>query len=98
MIPDDSAPVIVRYRGQDGSDNTPDLLVSYITNQTDRLPRWLLQQLQPYLVNVRSRLIHNYQQEGFVGELKPGLWEWLGKYDKIRGLTVANRDPEELVL
>ena len=98
MIQDDSVPVIVRYRGKDGSDDTPDRLISYIKNQTERLPRWLLQQLQPYLVNVRSRLIDNYQQEGLVGELKPGLWEWLGKYDSRRGLTVANRDPEELVL
>ena len=98
MIQDDSVPVIVRYHGQDGSDDTADRLISQITNRAERLPRWLLQKLQPYLVNVRSRLIHEYQQEGLVEELKPGLWEWLGKYDNTRGLTVANRDPEELVV
>ena len=103
MIQDDqgdSVPVVVRYRGKDGSDDTADRLISYIKNQEERLPRWLLQQLQPYLVNVRGRLIGGYQQEGLIGELNPGtgLWEWFGKYDKIRGLTVANRDPEELVL
>ena len=98
MIQDDSVPVIVRYRGQDGSNDTPDCLISYIKNQEERLPRWLLQQLQPYLVNVRSRLIDNYRQEGLIGELKPGLWEWHGKYDSRKGLTVENRDPEELVL
>ena len=100
MIQDDSVPVIVRYRGQDGSDDTPDRLISYIKNQEERLPRWLLQRLQPYLINVRSRLIDNYHREGLVGELKPGLgmWEWLGKYDNRKGLTVENRDPEELVI
>lgn len=101
MIKDDSVPVIVRYRGQDGSDDTADRLISQVTNQVERLPRWLLQRLQPYLVNVKSRLIHEYQQEGLVGDLnRPGLglWEWLGKYDNIRGITVANRDPEELVV
>lgn len=98
IIEDDSVPVVVRYRGQDGSDDTSDRMISYITNQTERLPRWLLQKLQPYLVNVCSRLIENYQREGLVGELKPGLWEWLGKYDNIIGLTVENRDPEDLVL
>lgn len=98
MIEDDSVPVVVPYRGQDGSDDTSDRMISSITNQTERLPRWLLQELQPYLVNVHSRLIENYQREGLVRELKPGLWEWLGKYDNIIGLTVENRDPEDLVL
>lgn len=98
MIQDDSVPVIVRYRGQDGSDDTPDRLISATKNQDERLPRWLLQQLQPYLVNVRSRLMDNYHREGLVGELKPGLWEWHGKYDSKKGLTVENRDPEDLVL
>lgn len=98
MIEDDSVPVVVRYRGQDGSDDTSDRMISYIINQTERLPRWLLQELQPYLVNVRSRLIENYQREGLVRELKPGLWEWLGKYDNIIGLTIKNRGPEDLVL
>ena len=98
MIPDDSVPVVIRYRGRDDSDDTADRMISYTRNQEERLPRWLLQQLQPYLVNVSSRLIDNYQQEGLAEELKPGLWEWLGRYDNTRGVTVANRDPEELVL
>jgi CRISPR-associated endonuclease/helicase Cas3 len=98
VIPDDSVPVIVRYRGRDGSDDTSERLISQVTNQEERLPRWLLQQLQPYLVNVRSRLIDDYHQNGLIGKLKPGLWEWLGGYDNARGLTVANRNPEELVL
>ncbi len=98
MIQDDSVPVIVRYRGQDGSDDTPDRLISCIKNQEERLPRWLLQRLQPYLVNIRSHLIDGYHREGLIDELKPGLWEWLGKYDSRRGLIIANRDPEDLVL
>lgn len=100
MIRDDSVPVVVRYRGKDGSDDTADRLIAYIKNQEEGLPRWILQQLQPYIVNVKSRLIDTYRQEGLVEELEPrtGLYEWFGKYDKTRGLTVANRDPEELVL
>ncbi len=98
MIQDDFVPVVVYYRGQDGSDNAPDCLISHIKNQTGRLPRDLLQQLQPYLVNVRRCFMPSFQQEGLVGELKPGLWEWLGKYDSRLGLTVENRDPQDLVL
>ncbi len=98
MIQDNSVPVVVRYRGQDGSDNTPDSLVSSITNQTENISRELLRCLQPYLVNVRRHLVDNYQQEGLIRELKPGLYEWLGKYDGKMGITDENRDPNDLIL
>lgn len=98
MIDDDTAPVVVRYRGRDGTADEVDRLLSYVQHQDGKLPRWLLRQLQPYLVNVRTRLIDGYQRDGLLHELAPGLWEWLGRYDMVRGLTVANRDPEELVI
>lgn len=98
MINDDTTSVVVRYRGQDGTEYEVDRLLSYIQPQEGKLPRWLLRQLQPYLVNVRTRLIDGYQREGLLQQLTPGLWEWLGKYDTVRGLTVANRNPDELVV
>jgi len=58
----------------------------------------LLRQLQPYLVSVRSRLVDSFQRDGLLQELVPGLWEWLGKYDLVRGITADNRKPEELVV
>jgi CRISPR-associated endonuclease/helicase Cas3 len=98
MIDDDSAAVVVRYRGIEDSDDTVDRLISYVQHQEGKVPRWLLRQLQPYLVNVRSRLVDSYQRDGLVQELVPGLWEWLGKYDRVRGITADNRNPEELVV
>lgn len=98
MIKDDTTPVVVRYRGQDNTDDTVDRLLSYVQHQDSALPRWLLRQLQPYIVNVRARMIGEYQREGFLNELVPGFWEWLGQYDILKGLVVANRDPEELVV
>lgn len=98
MINDDTTAVVVRYRGQDGSEDEVDRLLSYIQPQEGKLPRWLLRQLQPYIVTVRTRLMAGYQCEGFLQQFTPGLWEWLGQYDPVRGLTVANRDPEELVV
>jgi CRISPR-associated endonuclease/helicase Cas3 len=98
MIDDDSASVVVRYRGMDDSDDTVDRLISYVQHQEGKIPRWLLRQLQPYIVNVRSRLVDNYQRDGLLQELMPGLWEWLGKYDLVRGITAGNRNPEELVV
>jgi CRISPR-associated endonuclease/helicase Cas3 len=98
LIDDDGVPVVVHYRGQDGNDDTIDRLLSYVLHQEGNLPRWLLRQLQPYLVNVRTRLITEYQREGFLHELTPGLWEWLGNYDPVQGLIPGNRNPEELVV
>jgi CRISPR-associated endonuclease/helicase Cas3 len=98
MIDDDSASVVVRYRGMDDSDDTVDRLISYVQHQEGKVPRWLLRQLQPYLVNVRSRLVDSFQRDGLLQELVPGLWEWLGKYDLVRGITADNRKPEELVV
>jgi len=98
MIDDDSASVVVRYRGIEDSDDTVDRLISYVQHQEGKVPRWLLRQLQPYLVNVRSRLVDSFQRDGLLQELVPGLWEWLGKYDLVRGITVDNRKPEELVV
>jgi CRISPR-associated endonuclease/helicase Cas3 len=98
MIDDDSVSVVVRYRGIDDGDETVDRLISYLQHQEGKIPRWLLRQLQPYIVNVRFRLVDGYQQSGLLQELTPGLWEWLGKYDLVRGITVGNRNPDELVV
>jgi CRISPR-associated endonuclease/helicase Cas3 len=98
MIDDDSASLVVRYRGMDDSDGTVDRLISYVQHQEGKIPRWLLRQLQPYIVNMRSRLVNSYRRDGLLQELIPGLWEWLGKYDLVRGITADNRNPEELVV
>jgi len=98
MIDDDSASVVVRYRGMDDSNDTVDRLISYVRHQEGKVPRWLLRQLQPYIVNVRSRLVDGFQRDGLLQELVPGLWEWLGKYDLVHGITADNRNPEELVV
>jgi CRISPR-associated endonuclease/helicase Cas3 len=98
MIDDDSASVVVRYRGMDDTDDTVDRLISYVQHQEGKIPRWLLRQLQPYIVNVRSRLVDSYQRDGLLQELMPGLWEWLGKYDLVRGISADNRNPDELVV
>lgn len=97
LIEDDTTAVVVRYKRL-GSDRWEvDGLLGAI-RQREETPRWALRQLQPYLVNVRTRLLQEYYKEGLLNEVTPGLWEWLGGYDLVRGLVVANRDPEELVI
>lgn len=94
MIEDDSAPAVVR---PDGHAKEVESLLALIRRQGEA-PRWAFRRLQPYLVSIRSRLIPAYQRNGLLQAVAPGLWEWLGGYDPVRGLVAAARDPEDLVI
>lgn len=97
LIADDTASVLVRYWTTlpDGEE---------VDNAIDRLrtrrgnPRLIWRLLQPLIVNVRSTVLSGYAREGLAAEIVPGLWEWLGEYDRIRGLVGDRRDPEALVI
>lgn len=94
MIDDDGVPAVVRpkpYR-----DEVDRLLA--LAERAVEPPRSIMRALQPYLVNLRSRAVARYQAGGLLREVRPGLWEWLGAYDSVRGLVEAPRDPEELVI
>jgi len=97
LIEDDTAAVVVRYKRPESDRCEAENLLRIVRQQAET-PRWTLRRLQPYLVNVRTRLIPEYYKQGLLSEVIPGLWEWLGGYDHVRGLVVANRDPEELVI
>jgi CRISPR-associated endonuclease/helicase Cas3 len=94
LIEDDTAPIVVR---PDNYRHEVDTLLSMLRH-AEETPRWLLRRLQPYIVGVRTRQIPDYHREGLLNEVAPGMWEWLGQYDAVRGLTVANRDPADLVV
>lgn len=96
MIEDDAAPVVVRPPGDNHKARVEALLGELSHRKTGS--RNLYRALQPFLVNVRSRLIPTYQKEGLVREILPNLFEWLGRYDLVRGLDAGNRRPEELVI
>ncbi|MDN5361719.1 MAG: CRISPR-associated endonuclease/helicase Cas3 [Moorella sp. (in: firmicutes)] len=94
MIEQRVTPLVVRYHfGLD--DTRVDELLEQLQRQ--RVNRSLLRQLQPYIVNVQTYALTSLQKEGLVHELSPGLYEWLGGYDEVRGLITTARDPAELV-
>jgi CRISPR-associated endonuclease/helicase Cas3 len=98
LIEDDTVPLVVRYP-KDGS--PVDGLLRRLQTPGAHLggeARLLLRRLQPFLVNVRRRVLAQYQQQGLVRELPLGLWEWLGNYHPIRGLADGGIDPETLVI
>jgi CRISPR-associated endonuclease/helicase Cas3 len=98
MIEEKSVPVVVPYRGPFGDDETVGKLKAIFHHNSGTAPRWVYRRLQPYIVGVYPRQFRDYERENLLGELAPGLYEWLGNYDGLRGIDTGNRDPEELVV
>ncbi|WP_071521552.1 CRISPR-associated helicase/endonuclease Cas3 [Neomoorella thermoacetica] len=94
MIEQRVVPVIVNYH-EGPDDRRVDELISALRHRG--VSRLIMRQLQPYLVNINAYTVNSLQREGVVQEIFPGLYEWLGGYDEIRGLVTTARDPEELV-
>jgi CRISPR-associated endonuclease/helicase Cas3 len=55
-----------------------------------------LRRLQPYVVAVRKEQAARHRRQGLIAEVMPGVGEWLGEYDDVRGLSVG--DPEQFVI
>jgi len=91
MIESAAVPVVVHYNERAAH------LIKEISGM-ESLPRNLLRLLQPFLVNVYENQMPRLNREGLVRELVPGLWEWLGQYDKTKGIVESKGDPEELVV
>ena len=68
----DSAAVIVRYRGADGTDDTLDGLLGRL--RKDGTERWLMRKLQRYTVNIHRRDALRLLGQGDVEEVIPGLF------------------------
>ncbi|MCF6154244.1 MAG: CRISPR-associated helicase Cas3' [Candidatus Brocadia sp.] len=98
MIKKLSISVIVKYYGTEGKDREVDKLLPYLKNIRGRSPSILLRRLQPFIVSIPEYLKNEYQRDGLIVEIKPGLWEWLSVYDKVRGLVVSGINPEDLVV
>lgn len=96
MIEDDTLPVVVRPPWEPHKSKAEELMAQLRYQQSGS--RWLFRALQPYLVNVRARLVPGYQGQGLLSQVTPNLCEWSGPYDRVRGLIAGNRDPEELVV
>jgi len=84
---EDSAPVVVLYRGLDGTDDAIDKWLA--TLRKDGPQRWLMRKLQRYTVNIHRREAMKLLEQGDVEEVMPGLFvqvsDWL--YDPVLGLN-----------
>jgi len=53
--------------------------------------------LQPYVVSINKCLLTKLQEEKAITNLVPGVWQWLGGYDSVRGIVSIRHDPADLV-
>ena len=59
--------------------------------------RQLMRLLQPYVVSINKCLLTKLQEEKAITNLVPGIWQWLGGYDSVRGIVSIRHDPADLV-
>ncbi|MDP2030268.1 MAG: CRISPR-associated helicase Cas3' [Thiobacillus sp.] len=83
---EDSAPIVVLYRGANGQDDSIDKWLA--TLRKEKPQRWLMRKLQRYTVNLRRTQVMALLNQGDIEEIMPGLFvqvsDWL--YDQRLGL------------
>jgi CRISPR-associated endonuclease/helicase Cas3 len=91
---EDSDPVIVRYCGECGRDDSVSVLLKKL--KTDGPKRWLMRKLQRYTVTVHHREIMKLLSQGDIEEAMPGLYvqvsDWL--YHPDLGLNPDGLPPK----
>lgn len=91
---EDSAPVIVRYRGLDGLDKQIDQWIDVL--RRDGPKRWLMRKIQRYTVNLHRGQVMPLLTQGDIEEIMPGLFvqvsDWL--YDPETGLNPEGLPPD----
>ena len=89
MIDDDAYDVVVEYPAASASE-----IASLMTRLRERDPdvRAIVRRLRPHTASLRRRQAEQLIRAGLISELLPGLGQWHGRYDAIRGLVSA--DPE----
>jgi len=94
LIDDDSISVIIDTYS-DG-DEIHRILDALSDHRTDI--RLAMRGLQPYIVNVRSRLAERYLQDGWLSEVLDGTYLWAGDYDQARGIVPRSVDVGRFVI
>jgi CRISPR-associated endonuclease/helicase Cas3 len=58
----------------------------------------ILRQLQPFMVSISERDAQRRRTDGLLGPILPGVGEWFGGYDPVRGLRADELSLDSLVL
>lgn len=96
MIDDDTQSVVVPYGSIKEQQRTRQVMGRLRAGTPEG--RFLVRQIQPYLVPVRTYAANGFRARGLIVEITSGIAEWLGGYDSIRGLTADDLTLTELVV
>ena len=91
MINSPTIPVLVNYVEKNAEINKIRSQIEY-----SQVTKGLVRKMQPFLVNVYENQRARLMNEGLIGELAEGLYEWKGIYDPICGIVESTYDPEVL--
>lgn len=85
-------------------DETVPAVVSHAGSET-ALKRWQAwpsraawRSIQPYLVNFFQFEAKHFVDDGYMVQVGEGLYRWLGRYDRTRGVVWAALDPADLIV
>jgi len=98
MIDDDTVNVVVTDYGTEEERQRVRAILNRLRAGAPPVRR-LMRQIQPYTVSLWHRQAIEHQRRGFLSsdEIAPGLWEWMGRYDPVRGLSASDVDADQLV-
>lgn len=93
---EDSMPIVVRYQGEDGRDDSIDKWLATLRKSGPE--RWLMRKLQRYTVNLHRNQAMQLLDQGDIEEIMPGLFvqvsDWL--YDPELGLNPDGSPPRPI--
>ncbi len=101
MITDDTVNVVITTYGSESEQKEVQAILERL-HAGAPLTRKTARKLQPYVVTVPRYKLNKYFEQGFLFPndpegLAPDLWEWIGKYDPICGLSEVGLSVEEYI-
>jgi CRISPR-associated endonuclease/helicase Cas3 len=91
MIDEDTESVVVTQYGSEEQRGRVEQLLDDLRRGTGNR-RLLFRNLQPYIVSIYKRQVERYRAQGFIVPVQPGLGEWMGEYDAVRGIVAQDTD------
>jgi CRISPR-associated endonuclease/helicase Cas3 len=96
MIDGDTVDVIVTYGSPEEQAAVQRTVAALRTGQAN--VREAMRSIQPFLVSLYHHQVKGYLQQGLITEVLPGLGEWHGGYDRVRGLVAEGPSAGDLVV
>jgi CRISPR-associated endonuclease/helicase Cas3 len=97
MMDDDTVGLVITRYGSEAERRRVRELTEQL-RQGHPEARLLRRRLEPYVVSVFARRAGEHERKGLLAPITPGLYEWLGDYDRVRGITERDLDADSLVV